>query len=199
VLPIAQQLHDAREAYAESLRLSAGLEIPPLLAAGDFTEEPEPLPPAARPDARSGARPGPSKLKASSSGPGPSMQPRPELAAPARSDPRVDAVLLPLRVGSSFRHNDPAMSLRLTAFLSDAKLTHHEERLRAEGYCAHVISYCEPTSLHVACVFRYEEVDDFADADENDLMLIGLKKPEVKRLRRYLEQLAGIGAADPGM
>ena len=56
-------------------------------------------------------------------------------------------------------------SEELTAFLALAKLSHVEDRLREEGY---------------------EEVDDFTEANDKDLAECGLKKPEIKRLRRYL-------------
>jgi hypothetical protein len=54
----------------------------------------------------------------------------------------------------------------LLEFLTMAKLANREPRLRAEGY---------------------EEVDDLVDADDHDLVKCGLKKPEIRRLRRYLE------------
>jgi len=35
---------------------------------------------------------------------------------------------------------------------------------------------------------RYEEVADLADADDDDLIKAGLKKPEIRRLRRYIAE-----------
>jgi len=55
----------------------------------------------------------------------------------------------------------------LLEFLTTAKLSHHELNLRAEGY---------------------EEVDDLDDAEDSDLLKCGLKKPEIRRLRRYLDE-----------
>jgi len=55
----------------------------------------------------------------------------------------------------------------LLQFLTTAKLSHHELNLRAEGY---------------------EEVDDLDDAEDSDLLKCGLKKPEIRRLRRYLDE-----------
>jgi len=37
-------------------------------------------------------------------------------------------------------------------------------------------------------VHRYEEVDDLGDADDDDLIKCGLKKPEIRRLRRYMSE-----------
>ena len=59
-------------------------------------------------------------------------------------------------------------SRSLSAFLAGSKLLAHEAGLRAGGY---------------------EEVADLDEADDDDLAGIGLKKPEVKRLRRYLAQM----------
>lgn len=61
--------------------------------------------------------------------------------------------------------NQQDKSDQLTAFLALAKLSHVEDRLREEGY---------------------EEIDDFTDATDADLKECGFKKPEIKRLRRYL-------------
>jgi hypothetical protein len=61
--------------------------------------------------------------------------------------------------------NAQEKSNQLTAFLALAKLSHVEDSLREEGY---------------------EEIEDFTDASDADLKECGLKKPEIKRLRRYL-------------
>jgi hypothetical protein len=60
-----------------------------------------------------------------------------------------------------------ASASNLAVFLALAKLSQHEATLRLEGY---------------------EEVDDLADADDEDLLRAGLKKPEIRRLRRYLSE-----------
>ena len=62
--------------------------------------------------------------------------------------------------------DEPSAS-NLTVFLTLAKLSQHEATLREEGY---------------------EEVDDLADADDSDLLRAGFKKPEIRRLRRYLSE-----------
>lgn len=62
--------------------------------------------------------------------------------------------------------DEPSAS-NLTVFLALAKLSQHEATLREEGY---------------------EEVDDLADADDSDLLRAGFKKPEIRRLRRYLSE-----------
>ena len=35
---------------------------------------------------------------------------------------------------------------------------------------------------------RYEEVADLGEADDDDLAKCGLKKPEIRRLRRYMAE-----------
>ena len=74
--------------------------------------------------------------------------------------------LLPLPRSSSEPVSDEARSL--SAFLAGAKLLVHEAVLRLGGY---------------------EEVADLAEAEDDDLVEMGLKKPEVKRLRRYLAEV----------
>jgi hypothetical protein len=55
---------------------------------------------------------------------------------------------------------------KLAAFLADAQLERHAALLAAEGYAG---------------------VADLADAEDEDLSALGLKKPEVKRLRKALD------------
>jgi len=57
---------------------------------------------------------------------------------------------------------------QLSAFLSAAKLTQHISQLNKEGYL---------------------EIDDLEDADDSDLIHAGMKKPEIRRLRRYLQEM----------
>jgi hypothetical protein len=56
---------------------------------------------------------------------------------------------------------------KLAALLTDAQLERHAALLAAEGYAG---------------------VADLADAEDEDLTALGLKKPEVKRLRKALDQ-----------
>jgi hypothetical protein len=60
-----------------------------------------------------------------------------------------------------------AKEFDLMVFLEGAKLLAHTEALKVGGY---------------------EEVPDLDEADDSDLMELGFKKPEVKRLRRYLSK-----------
>ena len=56
----------------------------------------------------------------------------------------------------------------MAAFLEEAKLSAHLKALSGGGY---------------------EELGDLAEAEDSDLLELGLKKPELKRLRRYLAKV----------
>ena len=61
----------------------------------------------------------------------------------------------------------PLEQSSLEDFLEGAKLLPHQQRLKDEGY---------------------EEIADLDEAEDNDLLELGLKKVELKRLRRYLDK-----------
>ena len=65
----------------------------------------------------------------------------------------------------------------LVAFLERAKLSKHQTSLEEEGYA---------------------DATDLAEAADEDLAKCGLKKPEVKRLRRTLVELGGDGSSPAG-
>jgi hypothetical protein len=58
------------------------------------------------------------------------------------------------------------------AFLERALLTEHASGLQREGF---------------------REAADLRDADDDDLVSAGLKKPEIRRLRRYLDAKEAAG------
>lgn len=66
---------------------------------------------------------------------------------------------------SSLPSNEGLSDLEI--FLTSAKLSAHMTSMKAAGY---------------------EEVFDLDEAEDSDLLELGLKKPEVKRLRRYLQK-----------
>eukprot|EP01051_Picozoa_sp_SAG22_P036704 SAG22_NODE_17931_length_296_cov_0.781726_1_plen_92_part_01 len=71
-----------------------------------------------------------------------------------------------------------AATPELTVFLAASRLDHHEKLLVGGGYTA---------------------IDDLKDADDTELIELGLKKPEVRRLRRATAAAAkGAGGASAG-
>jgi len=175
VLPLAAQLHDPR-AYAEAARLAAGLDSP--LA----------LPPpgsAAQPGSHHAGKAPPtggggggeeedfgSEYGGGGGGGGGGQAGRfssaHSIGSASRSFHGIE------RGGSAHSgsvyggsvYSESSFGPNIGEFLELAKLGQHESRLRQEGY---------------------EEVDDLVDAADADLVACGLKKPEVRRLRRYLQ------------
>jgi hypothetical protein len=204
VLPLAPRLHDGRASYAHALRVACGLDAPPRhlpathLPPPDLwatrrppRQEPPPqqqqqqqqqrrsAPAAVSPTSGSSTS---SRGSTSSSGGGSHKGTPPAASFPT---PSSAGQLYRTTVGSggSFSEREQrqahdraaddddaeteASANNLAVFLALAKLSQHEATLRLEGY---------------------EEVDDLADADDEDLLRAGLKKPEIRRLRRYLSE-----------
>ena len=78
---------------------------------------------------------------------------------------QAEALETPRRKENAVLDLEPQSSLE--DFLEGAKLLPHQQRLKDEGY---------------------EEIADLDEAEDNDLLELGLKKVELKRLRRYLDK-----------
>ena len=85
---------------------------------------------------------------------------------------QAEALETPRRKNNAVLDLEPQSNLE--EFLSGAKLLPHFKKLKDEGY---------------------EELADLDEADDADILDLGLKKVEVKRLRRYLDKALRDGEA----